>query len=62
MGDIKNWEEYLSVNDSEADLKLMRRHGVTGRPLGSSEFMEKLARRFGVDFTPKKRGPKPKFR
>src|ERR1039457_6589220 len=37
MGDIKNWAAYLSVNDSEADIKLMRRHGATGRPLGSSE-------------------------
>ena len=62
MGDIKNWEGYLSVNDSEVDIKLMRRHGATGRPLGSSEFMEKLARRLGVDLAPKKRGPKPKLR
>lgn len=57
LKDIKNWEEYLSIGESENDLKLMRRHGATGRPLGSGEFMEALAKRLGVDLTPKKRGP-----
>ena len=62
LNDIKSWEEYLSIEDSGADLKLMRRHGVTGRPLGSNQFIEKLARELGIDLTEKKRGPKPKLK
>ncbi len=58
--EIKDWAGYLAQDDREDDLKLMRRHGATGRPLGNSEFIEKIARRLGVDLTPKRAGRKPK--
>jgi len=57
---INDWSKYLMEDDRLEDLKLLRRHGVTGRPLGSSEFLEWLSRRLGVDLRPKKPGPKPK--
>ena len=60
MEQVRDWKEYLSQADAEGDLKLMRKHGVTGRPLGSKEFLEKLTKKLGVDLTPKKPGPKRK--
>lgn len=60
LDEIKDWSYYLSTSDSEEDLKLFRRHGQTGRPLGSSDFMNELARKLRIDLTPKRRGRKPK--
>ena len=57
---INDWSKYLMEDDQPEDLKLLRRHGATGRPLGSSEFLEWLSRRLGVDVRPKKSGPKLK--
>ncbi len=59
LDEIADWSDYLSASDSEEDLKLFRRHGQTGRPLGSSDFMNELARKLKVDLTPKQRGRKP---
>ena len=59
LDEIKDWSSYLTASDNEEDLKLFRRHGQTGRPLGSSDFMNELARKLGVDLTPKLRGRKP---
>jgi putative transposase len=58
---IKDWEGYLSGTDIDGDLKLLRRHGATGRPLGSKEFLEKLAKKLGIEVEPKKPGPKSKL-
>jgi putative transposase len=60
LDEIKDWSYYLSASDSEEDLRLFRRHGQTGRPLGSSDFMNELAGKLRIDLTPKRRGRKPK--
>jgi putative transposase len=54
--EIVDWSEYLAGEDDEKTLKLMRRHGATGKPLGSGEFLEWLAKKLKVDLRPKKRG------
>ncbi len=56
--EIKDWREFLSPEEEQGDLKLFRRHGATGRPLGSSDFIEHLARKLGVDLRKKRPGPK----
>ncbi|MCR4336513.1 MAG: transposase [Candidatus Omnitrophica bacterium] len=59
LDEVKDWRVYLQQEDEDKNLSLIRRHGATGRPWGSSEFMDRLARKFGVDLRPKKPGPKP---
>ncbi len=56
QGEIKDWVGYLAGDEDKEDLKLMRRHGATGRPLGGKEFMEQLAKKLGVDLAPRKQG------
>jgi putative transposase len=58
--EIKDWGEYLTVEESKNNLKLMRKHGITGRPLGSKEFIENWSVRLGKDLRPKKLGRRPK--
>ncbi|MBI5873335.1 MAG: transposase [Candidatus Omnitrophica bacterium] len=60
LHDILDWPEYLKDNDREEDLKLFRRHGESGRPLGDPSGLMKLALKYGWELMPKKRGPKPK--
>ncbi|MCA9399546.1 MAG: transposase [Candidatus Omnitrophica bacterium] len=60
--EIENWSRYLEDEEKEKELKLFRRHGETGRPLGSREFLEQLSYKMGMDIIPKKPGPKPKHK
>jgi len=56
--EIEDWSAYLNGDDKVEDLKLFRRHGTTGRPLGNGEFIERLAKKLGVELIKKKPGPK----
>ncbi|MDP2939497.1 MAG: transposase [Candidatus Omnitrophota bacterium] len=58
LEEIKDWREYLSEEESPEDLKLFRRHGQTGRPLGDRAFIDYLARKLGIALHKKKPGPK----
>jgi len=58
LDEIDDWAAYLAENDQEEDLKLFRRHGETGRPLGDTGFLEKLKKKLGIDVGYKKPGPK----
>src|SRR3989338_4122940 len=60
LQEIKNWSEYLRDDDREGDLKLFRRHGESGKPLGDPTVLMKLAVKYGWDLMPKKPGPKSK--
>ncbi len=60
LGEIENWAEYLRESEREEDLKLFRRHGESGRPLGDPGRLMRLAVKYGWDLLPKKPGPKPK--
>lgn len=58
LEEIKDWREYLSQEEKEEDLKLFRRHGQTGRPLGDRGFIDDLAKKLGIALHKKKPGPK----
>ena len=42
MEEIEDWSEYLREEEEQEDLKLLRRHGSVGRPLGRPEFLKKF--------------------
>jgi putative transposase len=56
--EITDWKVYLEEDDGEADLKRLRSHIHTGRPLGSDEFLSMLEKRFGIEVRKRKPGPK----
>ncbi|MBL7130497.1 MAG: transposase [Candidatus Omnitrophica bacterium] len=60
LDEIKDWSRYLSQEENEEDLKLFRRHGQTGKPLGDKTFIAYLERKLGVEFRRRKPGPKPR--
>jgi putative transposase len=55
-----NWRAFLSRVIREEDIKLLRAHEQTGRPLGSEEFLASLEKDLGRILTRKKPGPKGK--
>ena len=59
---VADWEAFLKSALREEDLKELREHGGTGRPLGSRTFLEHLENLVGRVLRPLKRGPKPKPR
>jgi putative transposase len=56
---IDNWSAYLSSNNDTSEIDTIRRHTRTGRPLGSSHFINKLEQLSGKPIAPKRPGPKP---
>lgn len=58
LQDIQDWSEYLRDNDREEDLRLFRRHGESGRPLGDPIGLMNLAMKYGWELMPKKKGPR----
>ena len=42
LEELEDWSDYLRQEDQEEDLKLFRRHGSVGRPLGRPEFLRML--------------------
>lgn len=55
---VADWCAYLQQADSVQDRDLMRRHGRTGRPAGSDEFIATLEQLSGRRLRRLKRGPK----
>ncbi|PIW68109.1 MAG: transposase [Candidatus Omnitrophica bacterium CG12_big_fil_rev_8_21_14_0_65_42_8] len=41
-----SWKEYIDSKEDEKTVKAIRAHTLTGRPLGSKAFIEKLEKRF----------------
>ncbi|MFA5088687.1 MAG: transposase [Candidatus Omnitrophota bacterium] len=60
LDEVSDWSEYLQETDCEDELKLFRRHGESGRPMGDPERLIKLAIKYGWELMPKKPGPKPR--
>ncbi|MBM3331685.1 transposase [candidate division WOR-3 bacterium] len=56
---VADWREYLSTEPDSTDMDSLRRHMRSGRPLGSSEFVESLETKLARSLVPRKRGPKP---
>ncbi len=57
---IAEWRAFLNSAVPEEELRDLRRHGRTGRPLGDEAFLGRLEERVGRALKPQKRGPKPK--
>jgi putative transposase len=56
----KDWENFISVSNDDADQRTLMAHERTGRPLGSKEFILELESKLGRRLRPHKRGRKPK--
>jgi len=54
---IPDWADFLRLS-SEEELKTLKRHEHTGRPLGSDSFVEELEQTLGRSLKPQKPGPK----
>jgi putative transposase len=59
---VGDWKAFLKSAIPEEELRDLREHGHTGRPLGSSAFLDRLERIVGRVLKPQKPGPKPKPR
>ena len=54
------WKDFLTAAIREEEIREMRRHEHTGRPLGSGSFVENLETMLGRILKPKKAGRRPK--
>ena len=43
----KSWKDYIELEENEPDVEAIRRHTMTGRPLGSEGLIRKLSKRLG---------------
>jgi len=59
---VGDWKAFLRSAIAEEELRDLREHGRTGRPLGSSAFLDRLEGMVGRVLKPQKPGPKPKPR
>lgn len=57
---VKDWPSFIAEGESERDMDILKKHGRTGRPLGSSVFYDRLKTLLGKDVRPKKAGRKKK--
>jgi putative transposase len=55
---VGNWRDFLSLSH-EDELKVLKRHERTGRPLGSDPFVHQLEGELSRPLQPRKPGPKP---
>jgi len=58
--EIKDWSSFLQIEDSKQDMKYLKRHARTGRPLGDEAFLTKLEIMTGRTLRKKKPGPRKK--
>jgi len=61
MDEIKDWRLYLSSPDEQENLKFLRSHQSTGRPLGDKVFIDDLEAKEGRILVKQKPGPKVKI-
>jgi putative transposase len=54
---VADWHEYLRQEPDREELKALRRHNRTGRPLGDEQFMARLELVTGRALRPHKPGP-----
>jgi hypothetical protein len=59
---VGDWKAFLTSAIPEEELRNLRAHSRTGRPLGSSAFLDRLENLVGRVLNPQKPGPKPKPR
>lgn len=56
---VDDWRQFLSGDVSDEEYELLQRHERTGRPLGSTSFIERLENKLSRILTPQK-GGRPK--
>jgi len=56
---VDNWQEFLAGGVSEDEYSALRKHELTGRPLGSKRFIGQLEEKLGRVLKPQK-GGRPK--
>jgi len=54
----RSWVAYLRDKEEEEELRNIRSHIMSGRPLGTEKFIDQLEAKLGRELRPKKRGPK----
>jgi putative transposase len=59
---VPDWKRFLSAGMDEEEVRLLRRHERTGRPLGSVHFLDQLEGMLGRVLRPRKAGRKRKAR
>ena len=59
---VDDWAEVLAAEVEEQELKEIRKHECTGRPLGNVSFLERLESELGRTLQRRKPGPKTKNR
>jgi putative transposase len=57
---VDNWAEFFNQDADSSFAEKMRRHELTGRPLGSGNFVLKIEKILNRILSPKKAGRKPK--
>jgi len=57
--EVADWRAFLVTEDDEDMLRRLRRHGRTGRPLGSPSFVTDLEQCLSRPLSPRRPGPKP---
>ena len=56
----KRWRVKVRGVQDEAELNGVRQSLQTGRPLGAPDWIERMAKRLGIDWNPRRRGRPPK--
>ena len=56
LGRVPDWRAFLAGGLDEMSLAAIRRHTLTGHPLGGTAFLARLSGALGRDVTPRKRG------
>ncbi len=57
---VANWESFLSEAPDEEEVRLLKKHERTGRPLGNPSFVGRLEESLGRTLRPQPPGPKKK--
>jgi putative transposase len=57
---VPNWRGFLARVIREDDIKVLRGHERTGRPLGDEEFLATLEQNLGRILSRQQPGPKPR--
>jgi putative transposase len=55
---VRSWRQLLTRAATEEQIKALRQHERTGRPLGEDNFQKRLEKRLGRVLRPQKPGPK----
>jgi hypothetical protein len=58
--EIKDWRSFLSEEDKQVDVNILKMHANNGRPLGDNQFIETIEKLSGRILHKQRSGPKLK--